>query len=148
MEYPVLGEYHDNLTLDEAFSLYQAIPDERRNGIKGIGFRLEDGSSYDGDYELMRGGVTSRDLIALVPHCQESPLVQKAIKDLNALLSSQQEQDHSAENLPKEKLVNGSLSFKHCVPVRPSRKRRKNQTSRRKRTRQGKESQNYENDFF
>lgn len=97
MEYPVLGEYHDNLTLDEAFSLYQAIPDERRNGIKEIGFRLEDGSSYDGDYELMRGGVTSRDLIALVPHCQESPLVQKAIKDLNALLSSQQEQDHSAE---------------------------------------------------
>lgn len=92
-----MGEYHDNLTLDEAFSLYQAIPDERRNGIKGIGFRLEDGSSYDGDYELMRGGVTSRDLIALVPHCQESPLVQKAIKDLNALLSSQQEQDHSAE---------------------------------------------------
>ena len=97
MEYPVLGEYHDNLTLDEAFSLYQAIPDERHDGIKGIGFRLEDGSGYDGDYELMRGGVISRDLIAQVPHCQESPLVQKAIKDLNALLSSQQEQDHSAE---------------------------------------------------
>lgn len=45
----------------------------------------------------MRGGVISRDLIALIPHYQESPLVQKAITDLDALLSSQQEQDHSAE---------------------------------------------------
>ena len=26
------------------------------NGIKGIGFRLEDGSIYDGTYELMTAG--------------------------------------------------------------------------------------------
>lgn len=49
MEFPVLGEYHDNLTLEEAYKLYQAIPAERLNGIKGIGFRLEDGSDYPRD---------------------------------------------------------------------------------------------------
>lgn len=105
MEYPVLGEYHDNLTLDEAFSRYQAIPDERRNGIKGIGFRLEDGSGYDGDYELMRGGAISRDLIALVPHYQESPLMQKAITDLDALLSRRPEQGKPAKETGERQSV-------------------------------------------
>ena len=105
MEFPVLGEYHDNLTLDEAFSLYQAIPDEQRNGIKGIGFRLEDGSDYDGDYELMRGGVISRDLIALVPHYQESPLVQRAITDLDALLSHKQERGKPAKETGERQSV-------------------------------------------
>ena len=105
MEFPVLGEYHDNLTLDEAFSLYQAIPDEQRNGIKGIGFRLEDGSDYDGDYELMRGGVISRDLIALVPHYQESPLVRRAITDLDALLSHQQERGKPAKETGERQSV-------------------------------------------
>src|SRR5699024_10622845 len=44
MEFPEMGEYHDNLTLAEAFEKYQAIPAERMNWIKGIGFRREDGS--------------------------------------------------------------------------------------------------------
>lgn len=105
MEYPVMGEYHDDLTLDEAFSLYQAIPDERRNGIKGIGFRLEDGSGYDGDCELMRGGIISRDLIALNPHYQESPLVQKAITDLDALLSRRQERGEPAKETGERQSV-------------------------------------------
>ena len=60
MEFPVLGEYHDNLTLADAYEKYRAIPSERIHGIKGIGFRLEDGSMYDGEYELMRGGVISK----------------------------------------------------------------------------------------
>lgn len=51
MEYPVLGEYHNNLTLEEAYAKYEAIPADRLNGGKGIGFRLEDGSMYDGEYE-------------------------------------------------------------------------------------------------
>ena len=53
MEFPILGEYHDNLTLEEAVRKYNEIPADRMNGVKGIGFRLEDGSMYDGDYELM-----------------------------------------------------------------------------------------------
>ena len=86
MEFPVLGEYHDNLTLADAYEKYRAIPSERIHGIKGIGFRLEDGSMYDGEYELMRGGVISKDMIDLIPHYKESPLVQKAVSDLETML--------------------------------------------------------------
>lgn len=97
MEFPVLGEYHDNLTLEEAVKLYDAIPADRRSGIKGIGFCLEDGSDYDGEYELMRAGVVSKDLIDLVPHYKESPLVQKAVADLEHILSQRQEQAKETE---------------------------------------------------
>lgn len=48
MEFPNLGEYHDNLSLEEAVRIYQEIPAERMNGIKGIGFELKDGSDYEG----------------------------------------------------------------------------------------------------
>ena len=40
MEFPNLGEYHDNLSLEEAIRIYQEIPAERMNGIKGIGLSL------------------------------------------------------------------------------------------------------------
>jgi antirestriction protein ArdC len=117
MEFPVMGEYYDNLTLEEAFQKYKEIPSERINGIKGIGFRLEDGSMYDGDYELMRAGVISKDAIELVPHYKESPLVQKAMADLEEMLikenqkenevqpkyeSGREEQDKPMQNVQKQ----------------------------------------------
>ena len=43
MEFPVMGEYHNNLTLEEAIKIYESIPAERLHGIKGIGFDLQDG---------------------------------------------------------------------------------------------------------
>ena len=100
MEFPVMGEYHDNLTLAEAFEKYQAIPAERMNGIKGIGFRLEDGSMYDGDYELMRAGSISRDMIDLVPHYKESPLVQKAMADLEEMLAEERRREEPVQTEP------------------------------------------------
>jgi len=36
---PVMGEYHENLTMQEAYELYEKIPPECINGVKGIGFR-------------------------------------------------------------------------------------------------------------
>lgn len=89
MEYPVMGEYHENLTLQEAYELYEKIPPERINGVKGIGFRLEDGSIYDGLFELMSGGTVIKDVINEIPHYKESPLVQKAIADMEAILADQ-----------------------------------------------------------
>ena len=47
MEFPNLGEYHDNLSLEEAIRIYQEIPAERMNGIKGIGFVLLKGISLN-----------------------------------------------------------------------------------------------------
>ena len=50
-----MGEYHNNLTLEEAIKIYESIPAERMHGGKGIGFDLQDGDEdYSGEYELMR----------------------------------------------------------------------------------------------
>lgn len=83
MEFPSLGEYHNNLTLQEAVAAYQAIPANRLHGIKGIGFTLEDGSIYSGmEYPLVRGNRIDLDNLCLVEHFKESPLVQEAVIDL------------------------------------------------------------------
>ena len=87
-EFPVLGEYHERLeTLQEAMELYEKIPAERMNGIKGIGFRLEDGSIYDGNFDLMVMGEMQTEFINEIPQYRESPLVQKAVADMEAILS-------------------------------------------------------------
>lgn len=109
MEFPVLGEYHDNLTLQEAVELYEKIPSERMNGVKGIGFCLEDGSMYDGEYELMSGDKISRDMIELVPYYKDHPLVQAAISDLEEILSQKQQM--------MEKEVVPEISQEH--PIKP-----------------------------
>ena len=87
-EFPVLGEYHERLeTLQEAMELYEKIPAERMNGIKGIGFCLEDGSIYDGNFDLMVMGEMQTEFINEIPQYRESPLVQKAVADMEAILS-------------------------------------------------------------
>ncbi|WP_244324544.1 DUF3849 domain-containing protein [Sporofaciens musculi] len=100
-EFPVLGEYHERLeTLQEAMELYEKIPAERMNGIKGIGFRLEDGSIYDGNFDLMVMGEMQTEFINEIPQYRDSPLVQKAIADMEAILlerRTEQEVSGSAE---------------------------------------------------
>ena len=86
-EFPNMGEYHDGLTLEEAFRLYDQIPSGRMNGIKGIGFELHDGSIYDGQYPLMEADRVDEENINIVQHYKESPFVQQAIKDCNRILS-------------------------------------------------------------
>lgn len=83
MEFPSLGEYHDNLTLQEAVTAYQVIPAEWLHGIKGIGFTLEDGSMYSGmEYSLVQGNRLDLDTLCLIEHFKDSPLVQAAVVDL------------------------------------------------------------------
>lgn len=94
VEFPVLGEFHENLeSLQDAMELYEKIPAERMNGIKGIGFCLEDGSIYDGNCDLMVMGKMQTESINEIPHYKESPLVQKALADMEAILSAQQEKE-------------------------------------------------------
>lgn len=97
MEFPSMGEYYENLTLEEAVEKYKMIPADRIHGIKGIGFCLKDGSIYDGEYELMSGGKISKDLIDLVPHYKESPLVQKAMQELERILAEKQRENTAGQ---------------------------------------------------
>lgn len=81
MEFPVLGEYHEAETFAEAAKIYEAIPGERMNGIKGIGFNLDDGSDYAGSYPLVEGGKVVTEMIGLVPYYRDHPLVQEAVEE-------------------------------------------------------------------
>lgn len=102
MEFPILGEYHENLTFQEAVKLYEKIPAERMNGIKGIGFCLKDGSIYDGNFDLMVGGKLNTDIINDIPHYRESQLVQKAIADMEAVLSGWDVQEEQSAKEPEK----------------------------------------------
>lgn len=94
MEFPVMGEYHDNLSLQEALKIYENIPADRMHGIKGIGFMLHDGSIYDDmEYELMSADKIREDMLDLVPYYKENPLVQKAIADIRMYFDSKQEKE-------------------------------------------------------
>ena len=55
---------------------------------------------YDGDYELMRAGSISRDMIDLVPHYKESPLVQKAMADLEKMLAEEHLREEPVQTKP------------------------------------------------
>ena len=89
-EFPVMGEFHDNLTLEQALEIYDKIPAERMNGIKSIGFSLEDGSIYSGMFDLIVGGEVQAEVVNHIQHYRESPLVQKAISDMKTLLEKRQ----------------------------------------------------------
>ena len=89
-EFPVMGEFYDNLTLEQALEVYDKIPAERMNGIKSIGFSLEDGSIYSGMFDLMVGGEVQAEVVNHIQHYRESPLVQKAISDMKTLLEKRQ----------------------------------------------------------
>ena len=86
MEFPNLGEYHDNLSLEEAIRIYQVIPAERMNGIKGIGFELKDGSDYEGPFPILTGQTIDMDTIQAIDYYRDNPLVQKAVKELAAAM--------------------------------------------------------------
>ena len=87
MEFPVMGEYHEGLTLPEALEAYEKIPAERMNGIKGIGFNLQDGSDYEGNYPLLTGSNVQRETIEMINHYKGNPLVQKAMADVDKYLA-------------------------------------------------------------
>lgn len=117
MEFPSMGEYYENLTLEEAVEKYKTIPEDRIHGIKGIGFCLEDGSIYAGEYELMSGGKISKDLIDLVPHYKESSLVQKAMRDLERILAEKQ-RENTAEQVKAEGTMGRKVSVLKALKER------------------------------
>ena len=67
-------------TLPEALEAYEKIPAERMNGIKSVGFNLQEGSDYDGMMDLMVAGRSQREILDSIPFYKENKLVQEALK--------------------------------------------------------------------
>ncbi len=124
-----MGEFHDNLTLEQALEVYDKIPAERMNGIKSIGFSLEDGSIYSGMFDLMVGGEVQAEIVNHIQHYRESPLVQKAISDMKTLLEKRQaskelEERPSTRQSVREALKNRKRRRKSS-PIRNRKNRRR-----------------------
>ena len=127
MEFPVMGEYHNNLTLEEAIKIYESIPAERMHGGKGIGFDLQDGDEdYSGEYELMSWDRVDRELIDMIPHYKESPLVQKAINDMEKYLNEKHEKvQETKQTVEVKQEVPEAPVKKESVSVEPNREQNK-----------------------
>lgn len=112
MEFPVLGTYKDGLTLDQAIEAYENLPQGRINGIKGIGFDLQDGSEYAGQYPLMTGSTVRREDVELIDHYKESPLVQDAMGKLEQYTASKEKVKTVAAKQDKKESVLQALHDK------------------------------------
>ena len=91
------------VSISERKEIVKLIND-KIDGIKGIGFDLQDGDEdYSGEYELMSADRIRRDLIDMIPHYKESPLVQKAIADMEKYLDEKhgrvKETEHTTETV-------------------------------------------------
>ena len=104
-EFPVLGEFHHDLTLEEAFQVYDQIPSNRMNGIKSIGFNLQDGSEYEGMFDLFVGGEIQKEIINMIPTFKENSLVQKAIENVDKILQKRAIVDKEKEQKKNSKIV-------------------------------------------
>uniref|UniRef100_N2AH87 DUF4316 domain-containing protein n=1 Tax=Eubacterium plexicaudatum ASF492 TaxID=1235802 RepID=N2AH87_9FIRM len=103
MEFPDMGEHHENLSLADAIRLYNAIPAERMNGVKGIGFELpEDGSLYGGaSYPILEGDTIDVDMVYLIDEFRDNPLIRKAVDDLIAAMPEAEVIRPEPEKQPK-----------------------------------------------
>ncbi len=103
-EFPVLGEFHQDLTLEQAFELFDQIPGSRMNGIKSIGFNLQDGSDYEGMFDLYVGRTLQKDIINSIPGYRDNKLVQKAISDAEKIIEKRQAEKEKPEIKRPEEL--------------------------------------------
>lgn len=103
-EFPVLGEFHQDLTLEQAFEIFDQIQGSRMNGIKSIGFNLQDGSDYEGMFDLYVGRTLQKDIINSIPGYRDNKLVQKAISDAEKIIEKRQAEKEKPDIKKSEEL--------------------------------------------
>ena len=99
-EFPILGEVYTDLKLEDAFAKYDQIPENRMNGIKCIGFDLQDGSDWSGMFTLVSGDKIDKELINSIPGFRENRLVQEAVSRAEKILKKRK---RDREHTPEEK---------------------------------------------
>jgi hypothetical protein len=98
-EYPILGEFHDGLTLREAFEAYQGIPQERLGGKRSIGFQLENGEDRGSMMPMYIEGQMQTDKIVQFTPYGENHAVMEALHDLEKMSEAQMEMDASSREI-------------------------------------------------
>lgn len=85
-EFPNMGFYQEGInSLDLAFKLYRKIDGSRLNGGKTLGFKLNDGSIYDGmPCPLVTGNQIDEEMVQHIDYYKNNPYVKKAIAECKA----------------------------------------------------------------
>ena len=86
-EFHFMGEFHENLTLQQAVDIYKSIPSDRMNGVKTIGFVINDDQLLANEYDLVVGNrLNMQEMKDILPDLAEHPLVVKAADEITKLL--------------------------------------------------------------
>ncbi len=101
-EYPILGEFHDGLTLREAFDAYQEIPQERLGGKRSIGFQLENGDDRGSMTPMYIEGQMQTDKIVQFTPYRDNPAVMEALHDLEKMSDVQMEMEASNREIRED----------------------------------------------
>lgn len=70
--------------------IYDKIPSQRMNGVKCIGFCIEEDGGFVGMYELLVGDKVQRENINSINYFRDDKLVQQAISDMEKLMAERQ----------------------------------------------------------
>ncbi len=100
IEYPSYGEFHGGLSLGEALDIYKSLPDNTAMR-KGIGFDLQNGGDYDGQFSMMVEGRVMVNDINDIAYFRDQPQIQQAIKDIRTGMQEigiQEISDHEPVN--------------------------------------------------
>ena len=97
MEFPVMDEFYENLTLAGAVEQYHKIPAGRMDAEKGIGFQIEDGAGVHRG-ELLVGTEIQRESISMDIHFKDSRLVMQAVSELEETFAARGQRENSAQS--------------------------------------------------
>ena len=97
-EFHSMGEFRENLSLEDAVDLFRKIPPERINGVKAIGFHLNDESLPVNEFDLVNGNrLQLQELKDLFPQLAAHPAVQKAFAHIQKLMPELAEKEVQEE---------------------------------------------------
>ena len=86
-EFHSMGEFHENLTLQQAVDIYKSISSDRMNGVKTIGFVIKDENLLANEYDIVVGNrLNMQEMKDILPDLAVHPLVVKAADEITKLL--------------------------------------------------------------
>ena len=127
MAFPVMGRYQGGLTFADAVKAFNELPEGNPNGGKGIGFTLQDGSDYAGDFPLVVDGRVQTETINAVDHFHQMPAIQEVIEDAKKVFSDKELTPDLTETV---QFPSRSLN-KEAASVTHSEERKAEQTERK-----------------
>ncbi len=127
MAFPVMGRYQGGLTFADAVKAFNELPEGNPNGGKGIGFTLQDGSDYIGDFPLVVDGKVQTENINAVDHFRQMPAIQEVIEDAKKVFPDREEALNLAETVQSP----SGLLNREAASVTHSDERKAEQTERK-----------------